>query len=136
MYLKHISGMDSNSWGLSYKGTLWHDGMCQQYTPKFYEANTVIGVNLNMYEGTLTFYKDGKNLGTAFRGLNEIGEPLFPLISSTAEDTELEVRHQSCRYLSLEEKCKVVIAKTLKQDSDVNSLPLPPVFRKQISDLV
>ena len=128
--------MDQHSWGLSYKGTLWHDGVCHPYTQRFIEANTVIGVHLNMYEGTLTYYKNGQCLGVAFRGLNNLNEPLFPLISSTAEDTEMEVVKQSCRYLTLEQKCRLVIARTLRQVNDVNELPLPPVMKKQISDFV
>ena len=85
------SGMDEQSWGLCYKGTLWHGGVCRPYTQQFIEANTLIGVYLNLYEGTLTYFKNGQCLGVAFHGLNKLNEPLFPLISSTAEDTEMEV---------------------------------------------
>ena len=61
-------GMDDQSWGLSYKGTVWHNGTCRQYCEPFYENNTNIGILLNLYAGTLTFFKNGINLGVAFKG--------------------------------------------------------------------
>ena len=60
--------MDDQSWGLSYKGTIWHNGKSQRYCEPFYNTNTKIGMLLNLYTGTLTFFKNGVNLGVAFRG--------------------------------------------------------------------
>ncbi|XP_043561443.1 SPRY domain-containing SOCS box protein 3 isoform X2 [Chiloscyllium plagiosum] len=67
----NMLGMDSESWGLSHKGITWHDGHSRQYTEPFYEKATIIGVDLNLYDGTMTFYKNGCNLGVAFTGLNK-----------------------------------------------------------------
>lgn len=64
--------MDLESWGLSYKGTVWHGGQSRQYTEPFYETSTIIGVDLNLYDGTMVFYKNGLNLGVAFTGLNKV----------------------------------------------------------------
>ena len=69
-----ISGKDNQSWGLTYKGTIWHNGVSHKYCEPFYEPKTVIGCHLNLYDGTLTFYKNGQNLGVAFRGLNRVGK--------------------------------------------------------------
>ena len=96
----------------------------------------MIGVKLNLYDGTLTYFKSGQCLGVAFTGLNQLQEPLFPLISSTAEDTELEVVSQKCRYVTLEHKCLVQIARRLRKQQDVNKLPLPPVLKRRVAQLM
>ncbi|XP_057187688.1 SPRY domain-containing SOCS box protein 3 isoform X2 [Triplophysa rosa] len=65
----NLIGMDSESWGLSYKGFIWHNGRSRKYTEPFYDKNTVIGILLDLSAGTLTFYRNGVNLGVAFTGL-------------------------------------------------------------------
>ena len=130
-----LVGIDNHSWGLSYTGILRHAGESKHYTSRFFDRDTIIGVKLNLYDGTLTYFKSGECLGVAFTGLNQLAEPLFPLISSTAEDTELEVVSQKCRYQSLEHKCLVAIARRMRQKSDVSRLPLPLSLRKQIEAL-
>ena len=37
----------------------------------------------------LTFYKDGVSLGIAFDGVDEVEEPLYPIICSTSAKTEM-----------------------------------------------
>lgn len=65
-------GIDSESWGLSYKGFIWHNGRSRKYSEPFYERNTVIGVLLDLSAGTLTFFRNGVNLGVAFSGLEQV----------------------------------------------------------------
>ncbi len=67
-----FKGIDSESWGLSYKGFIWHNGRSRKYTEPFYERNTVIGVLLDLRAGTLTFFRNGVNLGVAFTGLEQV----------------------------------------------------------------
>ena len=132
-----LSGMDDNSWGLSYKGTIWHGGKCWRYCEPFYDDRTVIAVHLNLYEGTISFSKNGKNLGVAFSGLNNLDQQLFPLISSTATETELAVGKRTCRYMSLQELCYLTIAKSMKHKYQaVNRLPLPRVMQNCVTDLI
>ena len=133
MYFK--TGADKHSWGLSYKGTIWHEGNSQNYCEPFYEQTTVIGVHLNLYDGTLAFYKNGRNLGVAFRDINMVEGPLYPIISSTAALTEIEVGLRTCRYLSLQEKCCATIAKKLNSGNDVEQLPLPTMIREHLKAL-
>lgn len=71
-------GMDAEGWGLSYKGILWHNGKSKKYTEPFYEINTVIGVLLDCSAGTLTFYRNGENLGLAFSDLNHVRSYVQP----------------------------------------------------------
>ncbi|KTF81312.1 hypothetical protein cypCar_00021065, partial [Cyprinus carpio] len=75
----NLIGIDSESWGLSYKGFIWHNGRSQKYTEPFYERNTVIGVLLDLNTGTLTFFRNGVNLGVAFTGLEQASKALYPL---------------------------------------------------------
>ena len=61
----NMLGETNESWGLSHKGFLWHDGIYRQYTKAFKEnISTTIGLYFDGIAGTLTYYKDGVNLGT------------------------------------------------------------------------
>lgn len=69
----NLLGEDTNSWGLSHKGVLWHGGVALMYTKRFKENTpTTIGILFNGIEGTLTYYKDGVCLGVAFSGLDKV----------------------------------------------------------------
>ncbi|XP_053552469.1 SPRY domain-containing SOCS box protein 3 [Bombina bombina] len=124
-----LLGMDSESWGLSYKGTVWHGGHSQRYTEPFYSQGTVIGVHLNLEEGTLSFYRDGKSLGVAFTGLHKVQSPLYPMVSSTSPGTELELGLRCCSLPSLQERCLDTLAHSLAQKDLADFLPLPPVVK-------
>ncbi|KAH9514410.1 SPRY domain-containing SOCS box protein 3 [Bulinus truncatus] len=131
----NLLGQDRESWGLSYKGFIWHNGISKRYCDPFYERHTVIGVLLNMYKGTLTFFKNGASLGEAFSGLCAIKEPLYPLISSTATQTELELGTRTCRYLTLQEKCFSKILNSLKNTDSIDNLPLPKLMKLHLQKL-
>ena len=78
----NMLGEDAHSWGLSHKGLLWHNGQCTEFTKPFIENQaTTLGMLFDWFEGTLTYFKDGVCLGTAFTGLNNIEEDLFPSYS-------------------------------------------------------
>ncbi|XP_007885827.1 SPRY domain-containing SOCS box protein 3 [Callorhinchus milii] len=125
----NMLGMDSESWGLSYKGTIWHDGQSRQYTEPFYEQATIIGINLNLYTGTMTFYRNGQNLGVAFSGLNKVGASLYPIASSTAAETELQLGVRGCRFHSLQEWCLYTVLQNLRDKNHINALPLPELIK-------
>ena len=102
----NMLGEDSRSWGLSHKGFLWHAGKQRQYTNPFRENTaTTIGIYFDGLKGTLTYYKDGVSLGTAFEGLtqSELGdEPLYPIVCSTAAKTEMALGVMKREFLSLQ----------------------------------
>ncbi|XP_035252469.1 SPRY domain-containing SOCS box protein 3 isoform X2 [Anguilla anguilla] len=136
--VRGTKGMDEESWGLSYKGVLWHGGRSRKYTEPFYDKMTVIGVLLNLDAGTLGFYRDGLSLGPAFSGLHEVGAPLFPLVSSTAPETEVQLGVRTTRLVSLQERCLNAIAQSLGSRTPLgsrgpqDSLPLPPSLRDRL----
>lgn len=96
--------------GLSHKGLLWHNGKWKEYTKPFQEnCSTYIGCLFDGKNGTITFYKDGKNLGIAFSGLDTIKENLYPTISSTAAQSQFVLTIARREYLNLQDRCREVI---------------------------
>ncbi|XP_017565052.1 SPRY domain-containing SOCS box protein 3 isoform X2 [Pygocentrus nattereri] len=130
--VRGTKGMDAESWGLSYKGFLWHNGQSRKYTEPFYDQNTVIGVLLDRTTGTLTFYRNGENLGLAFSNLDQVSNALFPMVSSTAPETELQLGLRTFRLSSLQEHCIHTITHCLGRLGHTHLLPLPRVLRCQI----
>ncbi|XP_043938551.1 SPRY domain-containing SOCS box protein 3 [Protopterus annectens] len=130
----NMLGMDCEGWGFSYKGTIWHAGQQRKYTKPFYDKMTVIGVHLNLYQGTLTFYQNGKNLGVAFTNLDKIREPLYPIVCSTAPETELQLGVRRCRFISLREQCLYTILQNLEDKINIDNLPLPVTIRGQLKE--
>uniref|UniRef100_H3BHM0 SPRY domain-containing SOCS box protein 3 n=2 Tax=Latimeria chalumnae TaxID=7897 RepID=H3BHM0_LATCH len=130
----HMLGMDCESWGLSYKGTVWHHGQSRNYTEPFYEKKTVIGVSLNLSKGTLAFSRNGQSLGVAFTGLKKAGTPLYPIVCSTAAETELQLGMRGCRFPSLEERCCSAILQTMEDKQHIDTLPLPGAVRGRLKD--
>lgn len=61
-------GWDVNGWGLAGNGQKYTNGAASAYTTGF-AANDVLGVILDLDGGTLSFSKNGANLGVAFSGL-------------------------------------------------------------------
>ena len=99
----NMLGEDSQSWGLSHKGLLWHNGLHRGYTRPFKEnVATTIGLYFDGVAGTLTYFKDGVSLGVAFTGLDKITEPLYPMICSTAAKTEMSLGVMRREFVSLQ----------------------------------
>ena len=118
-----LIGRDDQSWGLSYKGKIWHNGQVQHYCEPFYDS-TVIGVLLDMDAGTLSYFMNGRPLGVAFTGLCDKASELYPIISSTSTLSEIELCDSTCRYVSLQDQCRMTIAKLVNKDK-IDFLPLP-----------
>lgn len=125
----NILGEDKNSWGLSHKGYVWHDGIAYHYTTRFVENEpTRIGILFDGINGTLTYYKDGECLGVAFRGLNKIKKRLYPVISSTAAKTEMVLAEQRHEFVGLQDRCRAEILKHIQHKDDLQQLELPKVI--------
>lgn len=130
----NLLGKDDESWGLSYKGTIWHDGQSGHYCEPFYDS-TVIGILLDMDEGTLSFYKNGESLGIAFYNMNKKVTELFPTVSSTATLTEIELQQCSCRYENLQDLSLMTVRKHVSV-SEIDSLILPHTLRRSLKECV
>ncbi|XP_056630939.1 SPRY domain-containing SOCS box protein 3 [Diorhabda carinulata] len=131
----NLLGKDNQGWGLSHKGLLWHSGRWTHYTKPFREnVPTKIGILFDGIAGTVTYYKDEKCLGIAFRGLNEIKEPLYPVICSTAAKTEMLLDSMKRDFVNLQDRCRAVIIKRVKNKEDLEKLFLPPQVRRYLSE--
>lgn len=122
----NIIGEDKNGWALSHKGLAWHGGRWHHYTKPFVENESVnMGILFDGLLGTLTYFKDGVNLGVAFRGLEKVKEPMYPMISSTAAKTQMALGRTKYQFLSLQHRCRAVILKSVCDREDVEYLKLP-----------
>lgn len=122
----NLLGEDKNGWGLSHKGLLWHDGEARTYTKRFKENEaTTVGLLFDGISGFLTYYKDGTCLGVAFRGLNEVREPLYPIVCSTAAKTEMTLSESRRDFVNLQDRCRAVIMQNVRKEEDLQMLGLP-----------
>ena len=54
----HLLGEDDQGWGLSHKGTAWHDGKVTNFTEPFKEnVATTVGIYFDGVQGTLRYFK-------------------------------------------------------------------------------
>ena len=126
-----IIGKDAESWGISYFGTLHHNGKTKEYTKKF-ERGSVIGCHLDLWKGTLSFYKNGQPLGIAFDGL--LGKKLYPMVSSTAARTKMKLLCSYNTTFSLQYLCCKEISKHIPSTGEtLASLPLPFGLKRYLS---
>lgn len=131
----NMLGEDENGWGLSHKGLLWHAGVGFNFTKRFVENQaTKIGLLFDGINGTLTYYKDGKCLGIAFRGLNKGNKRLYPIVTSTAAKTEMIVAETRREFVDLQDRCRAEILKRLKSRSDIEKLELPFVISQYLGN--
>ncbi|KAH3871773.1 SPRY domain-containing SOCS box protein 3-like [Dreissena polymorpha] len=123
-----LVGRDGDSWGLSYTGMLHNKGQKLPYASKFGQG-TIIGVHLDMWHGTLSFYKNRKPLGIAYRGLQ--GKKLYPVVSSTAARSGMKVIKCRSFKTSLQFMCCQVLRTVIPRHLDVlQVIAMPPGLRE------
>lgn len=131
----NMLGEDEHGWGLSHKGLLWHGGRWTHYTKPFRENEaTTVGVLFDGITGTLTYYKDGTCLGIAFKGLNNVREPLYPIVCSTAAKTEMTLTLMKRDFVNLQDRCRAVILKQVTSQAQLDKLNLPPRIKGYLSE--
>ncbi|XP_046619569.1 SPRY domain-containing SOCS box protein 3-like [Neodiprion virginianus] len=106
-----LLGLDSESWGFSYKGDIQHRGQKQKYSLPFAQGS-LVGVHLDTWRGTLEFYLNRKPLGIAFTGLR--GLELYPMISSTAAQSKIRITHSSSIPVTLQLECLAALKPSLR----------------------
>ena len=131
----NMLGEDEHSWGLSHKGLLWNGGRHKQYIKAFRRnIATTIGLYFDGILGTLTYYKDGVSLGVAFTGLQDIKDPLFPIVCSTAAKTEMSLGVLKRDFQSLQDRCRATILSHLTHEEQIDQLKLPLRIKHFISE--
>ena len=69
------------------------------------------------------------SLGVAFTGLNEISEPLYPMICSTAAKTEMSLGVMKREFLSMQDRCRATIIRSLTNEGQIEQLLLPRTLK-------
>lgn len=117
-------GQDEDSWGLSYTGHIQHKMTKRSYSSKFGQGS-IVGVHLDMWHGTLSFYKNRKPLGIAFTGLQ--GKMLYPVVSSTAARSGMRIIRCCSFPTSLQFMCCQALRRVIPSHLDVlSAVVLPP----------
>ncbi|KAG5262380.1 hypothetical protein AALO_G00274540 [Alosa alosa] len=123
-----LLGTDGDSWGLSYTGLLHHKGSKVSFSPRFGQGS-IIGVHLDSWHGTLTFYKNRRCIGVAARQLQN--KRLYPMVCSTAAKSSMKMIRSSSVPTSLQYLCCARLRQVMPPSADTLSvLPLPPGLRK------
>ena len=137
----NLLGIDSNSWGLSHKGILWHDNCSKQFTNAFDENKCVkIGCLFDGYKGRLAYFINDVYMGIAFddikvarrmEGGEEKGEEvecLYPMISSTMSQCIMKLDFCYQTFPTLQEICRAIV---VKNSNLFNSIKLEYPFIPQ-----
>lgn len=124
----NLIGADCQSWGLSNKGQIWHDGKSRIYCQEFDSLEKVkIGCLFDGYSGKLSFFKNGQFLGTAFeslgelrnqQGLYDLEHELFPMVSSTVSKSLIRLEFVCENFASLKEMCRERVQQEIMIRSD------------------
>ncbi|GFW39252.1 SPRY domain-containing SOCS box protein 3 [Trichonephila clavipes] len=122
-----LLGNDNKTWGLSHTGSFHHNGRSRDYATRFGQGS-VIGIHLDMWNGTLSFYKNRKHLGIASRGLK--GKTMYAMASSTAACSGMRII-RSCSFpSSLQFLCCTKLRELIPDEKNVlRVVDLPPGLR-------
>ncbi|KAJ8037829.1 SPRY domain-containing SOCS box protein 3 [Holothuria leucospilota] len=123
-------GTDSEkeSCGLSYLGYFYHGGRKTKFCDRFGQG-AVIGVHLDLWRGSLSYYKNGNYLGVACSGLK--GREWYPMVSSTAAKSSMCLIRTASFESSLQYLCCQKLRESIPARFDVLSVvDMPPGLKK------
>lgn len=122
-----LLGHDEDSWGLSYTGLLQHKGHKVKFSSRFGHGS-IIGIHLDTWHGTLTFYKNRHYIGVAATRLQN--KKFYPMVCSTAAKSSMKVIRACYTPTSLQYLCCAQLQQMLPYCTDLlNTLELPPGLR-------
>lgn len=122
-----LLGHDEDSWGLSYTGHLQHKGDKVKFSSRFGQGS-IIGVHLDTWHGTLTFYKNRHCIGVAATRLQN--KKFYPMVCSTAAKSSMKVIRACYTPTSLQYLCCSRLRQVLPSCPDVlSAVELPPGLR-------
>ncbi|XP_074648812.1 SPRY domain-containing SOCS box protein 3-like [Tubulanus polymorphus] len=127
-----LLGEDENSWGLSYSGFIYHNGQKLQYAQRFGQG-AIIGVHLDMWNKTLSFYMNRKPLGVAFSNLTL--KTAYPMVSSTAARSGMRLIRSWSFPTSLQLLCCQVLRAAIPSHLSVTDvLNFPPGLKSFVEN--
>ncbi|KAK1881896.1 SPRY domain containing SOCS box protein 3 [Dissostichus eleginoides] len=125
-----LLGNDEDSWGLSYTGFLQHKGDKVRFSSRFGQGS-IIGVHLDTWHGTLTFYKNRHCIGVASTRVQN--KKFYPMVCSTAAKSSMKVIRACYTPTSLQYLCCTRLRQILPSCPDVlGAVDLPPGLRSQL----
>ena len=124
-------GNDDSSLGYSYHGYVRKDGVKKRYGDKWSKGD-IIGVHLDTWKGTVSFYKNRQLQGQAWAGLG--GEDWFPVVSSTAAKSSMILVNTISFKNTLQLLCFMTLSEKYPK-SDLLNIYLPPALR-YVSDIL
>ncbi|CAH6786638.1 Spsb3 [Phodopus roborovskii] len=123
-----LLGRDEDSWGLSYTGLLHHKGDKTSFSSRFGQGS-IIGVHLDAWHGTLTFFKNRKCIGVAATRLQN--RRFYPMVCSTAAKSSMKVIRSCASSTSLQYLCCYRLRQLRPNSGDtLEGLPLPPGLKQ------
>uniref|UniRef100_A0A674NNX0 SPRY domain-containing SOCS box protein 3 n=1 Tax=Takifugu rubripes TaxID=31033 RepID=A0A674NNX0_TAKRU len=123
-----LLGKDTDSWGLSYTGLLHHKGDKMNFSSRFGQGS-IIGVHLDTWHGTLTFFKNRKCIGVATTEMRN--KRFYPMACSTAAKSSMKVIRSCSAPTSLLYLCCARLRQLVPDSIDaLDVLPLPPGLRQ------
>nr|XP_012598963.1 SPRY domain-containing SOCS box protein 3 isoform X2 [Microcebus murinus] len=125
-----LLGRDEDSWGLSYTGLLHHKGDKTSFSSRFGQGS-IIGVHLDTWHGTLTFFKNRKCIGVAATKLQN--KKFYPMVCSTAAKSSMKVIRSCASVTSLQYLCCYRLRQLRPDSGDtLEGLPLPPGLKQML----
>ncbi|XP_010618782.1 SPRY domain-containing SOCS box protein 3 isoform X2 [Fukomys damarensis] len=125
-----LLGRDEDSWGLSYTGLLHHKGDKTSFSSRFGQGS-IIGVHLDTWHGTLTFFKNRKCIGVAATRLQN--KKFYPMVCSTAAKSSMKVIRSCASMTSLQYLCCYRLRQLRPDSGDtLEGLPLPPGLKQAL----
>ncbi|XP_075991124.1 SPRY domain-containing SOCS box protein 3-like [Anticarsia gemmatalis] len=123
-------GYDDQSYGLSYAGQVCHNSEVAYETIGF-GRGTIVGVKVDMGQGTLEFFINRRGLGVSFNTLRR-HPVLFPMICSTAAQSVMRLVYAASYKFSLLTTVGKILADSMRR-RDYFGL-LPPGLQTTISE--
>uniref|UniRef100_A0A2D4N9K5 B30.2/SPRY domain-containing protein n=2 Tax=Micrurus spixii TaxID=129469 RepID=A0A2D4N9K5_9SAUR len=113
-----LLGKDEDSWGLSYTGLLQHKGERSNFSTRFGQGS-IIGVHLDTWHGTLTFFKNRKCIGLAATKLQN--KRVYPMVCSTAAKSSMKIIRSCATPTSLQYLSATVSSSSSSSSSSTSS---------------
>ncbi|XP_045397071.1 SPRY domain-containing SOCS box protein 3 isoform X1 [Lemur catta] len=111
-------------------GLLHHKGDKTSFSSRFGQGS-IIGVHLDTWHGTLTFFKNRKCIGVAATKLQN--KKFYPMVCSTAAKSSMKVIRSCASVTSLQYLCCYRLRQLRPDSGDtLEGLPLPPGLKQML----
>lgn len=104
-------GLNEQSWGFSYRGLTQNAG-CLKYYSKMYSRGCIVGVYLNLEQGTLEYYLNRKSMGKAFTNIPlDKNVKIYPMVCCTHTKMSMKLINSVSVNSSLQLQCMRTISR-------------------------